>query len=337
MIPGTQKILAGCFALAVGLMMLPSQALAVATLEVTVTDGTNVLPGETIALFAADGKQVEEKENKAGVWFFNDLEPGTYTVKSGGETIRTVTISASDTVKRISVNAGAYAATARASNWNWPNRARRGRGHTGSNWAWGVRGFGKSGSFDSRLDYSGNSYPGDVDIRAIGVGADFTYRPPNMMDFFLMPGFAWLPSADDKGSVADLHPTPNDDSFMQYDEEYYFRMLMGWTFFRGQQLELDALGGIQATRTKTSLHTDESGGAGNLEIFEKSEFQWSPVLGLQARHKLNNSNASIYGGITATHMPSSRVSGTSGLSFNYTGRVDSGWQGEAGIGIMFPF
>lgn len=323
-------VMAMLFACVVGVVAAPSQAWAVATLEVTVTDGDNVLPGEKISLFTANGEQVEEDDDKGGIWFFKDLEPGQYTVRSGGKTVRTVNITPADKVKRIGVTVAPVALLDTPNTPNWPN------GGDG-NLSIGLRGFGKSGNFDSRLDYVGTSTTrGDTDIRDLGFGVDLVYRPPNMADFFLMPGFAWMPSAEERGSIADLHPTAGDDSFLNFAEEYYFRLLFGYTFYRAQQVEFDLLGGVQLTQTELDLVTDESGGGGNLERFSKDDLQISPVIGVQGRHLFNN-GISLYGGVTATRMQDVTVRGTSSLSNNYVGRVDGGWQTEASLGLLFPF
>ena len=74
------------------------------SLHVVVTDGQrNELPGETVSLFTEGGEQIESDDKIGAVTYFNDLLPGAYTVKSGGQTVSTVNISAADTVKRITV------------------------------------------------------------------------------------------------------------------------------------------------------------------------------------------------------------------------------------------
>ena len=71
-----------------------------------VTDGQqNELPGETISLFTEDGQQIQADDKKGAVTYFNDLPPGAYVVKSGDQILRTVNVSATDTVKRITVTA----------------------------------------------------------------------------------------------------------------------------------------------------------------------------------------------------------------------------------------
>ena len=103
----TKRCLTGLFAvLSLSLLAFSAPVFAVASLQVMVTDGQqNELPGETISLFTEDGQQIQADDKKGAVTYFNDLPPGAYVVKSGDQILRTVNVSVTDTVKRISVTA----------------------------------------------------------------------------------------------------------------------------------------------------------------------------------------------------------------------------------------
>ena len=108
----TKRCLTGLFAvLGLSLLAFSAPVFAVASLQVMVTDGQqNELPGETISLFTEDGQQIQADDKKGAVTYFNDLPPGAYVVKSGDQILRTVNVSVTDTVKRISVTASVPAA-----------------------------------------------------------------------------------------------------------------------------------------------------------------------------------------------------------------------------------
>ena len=102
----TKRCLTGLFAvLSLSLLAFSAPVFAVASLQVMVTDGQkNELPGERISLFTEDGQQIPADDKIGSVTYFNDLEPGAYIVRSGDQILRTVNISVTDTVKRITVN-----------------------------------------------------------------------------------------------------------------------------------------------------------------------------------------------------------------------------------------
>ncbi|MCB9991975.1 MAG: hypothetical protein H6867_11515 [Rhodospirillales bacterium] len=325
------------FMFALTLFAAVPQAFAIATLEVTVTDGKNALPGETISLFSETGTEVKKEKSKDGVTYFNELEPGTYTVKSGDKTLRTVTITPEDTVKRIAVVAPAFIRVP-----NWPNWSA-----SDLNVDLGLRGIAKYGGFDAMLLSPGFGNPsGEFGLDGFGAGIDLMVRPPNLADIFFLASFGWLGDLDDSAAEGDLHAgTPGFDSYLSLEEDAYLRFMLGWTFMRSQQFELDAIGGIQGTDREITLHTDESGGGGRMEHFSNDEWSWDPVFGIQVRHQTNlkmfnsgrGKGAQLYGNITGTHMGSVATGGTSSLGFTYAGEADSGWQTEASFGILFPF
>ena len=107
----TKRCLTGLFAVLGLSLAFSAPVFAVASLQVMVTDGQqNELPGETISLFTEDGQQIQADDKKGAVTYFNDLPPGAYVVKSGDQILRTVNVSVTDTVKRISVTASVPAA-----------------------------------------------------------------------------------------------------------------------------------------------------------------------------------------------------------------------------------
>lgn len=326
-----KRILGNCLLVfSLALFAFIPKALAVATLEVTVTDGSNAVSGETISLFNASGQQVEDDDNDGGPLIYKGLEPGLYTVKSGDKTLRTVSIGPNDTVKKISVTAPAYAL--RSPNWpNWPN--------SDLNLSYGVRGLYKYGSFDSRLMSPGFGNPsGDSNIGTLGIGFDLIMSPRTLSDLFFIASLGVLPSASDKSAQGDLHPTPGRDSYLKLREYYFLRALIGWTMYEMQRVSIAAVGGVQLTRRELSLVTDESGGGGNREKFNDKETSIDPVVGIMGSMKTNLANdARIYFGVNATRMGSQSVSGRSSLNFDYRGKVDSGWQSEVYFGLLFPF
>ena len=101
----TKRCLTGLFAvLSLSLLAFSAPVFAVASLQVIVTDAQrNELPGEKISLFTEDGQQIRVDDKRGAVTYFNDLPPGSYVLKSGDQTLRTVNISLTDTAKRISV------------------------------------------------------------------------------------------------------------------------------------------------------------------------------------------------------------------------------------------
>lgn len=326
-----KRILGNCLLIfSLTLLAFIPKAFAVATLEVSVTDGSNAVSGDTISLFDASGQQVEDDDNDGAAVIFSGLQPGLYTVKSGDKTLRTVSIGPNDTVKKISVTAPAYAM--RSPNWpNWPN--------SDLNMSYGFRGLYKYGSFDSALTSPGFGNPsGDAHISNLGLAFDLMFRPPNLGELFLVASLGILPSASDESARGDLHPTPGKDSFLKLREYYFLRFMLGWSLYEIERISLSAVGGVQLTRRQLSLITDESGGGGNREKFNDKETSIDPVVGIMGSMKTNLKNdARVYFGVNATRMGSQSVSGRSSLNFDYSGKLDSGWQTEFYVGLLFPF
>ena len=306
-----------------------------------VTDGQrNELPGETASLFTEGGEQIESDDKKGAVTYFNDLLPGAYIVKSGGQTVRTVDISAADTVKRITVISPFIPSA-------------------GLGLSVGFRGLYKRVSLEAALKSRFGNPSGDAKVGGAGGAVDLFLRPPNLPGLFFMAGFGYMPSADGTGARGKLHPSAggaacdmyegcppgtsapgesaqaaNYDSHVKLTEEYYIRMLMGMTILRQANWQVDVMAGLQSTRTEVTLFTDESGGGGKSESFTKSRLQVSPTVGLLARYSFGTA-ASFYAGMMAKLMRDERFAGTSGLGHTYHGNTKGGVQIEAFLGVLF--
>ncbi len=151
---------------------------------------------------------------------------------------------------------------------------------------------------------------------------------------------AVIVGVDKTGALSDFHPIAGIiDSSLTVEEKYYFRAMIGYTFWRAQQTEVDVVGGIQGTRVEATLRTDETGGGGVNNRFTESEMMYSPVLGAQARHNMPNTfNMFLYAGLYATHMDDLDITGTSAVNnFDYNARLGGGWQYEGRFGVGFPF
>lgn len=343
----TKRCLTGLFAvLSLALLAFSAPVFAVTSLQVVVTDGQrNELPGETVSLFTEGGEQIESDDKRGAVTYFNDLLPGPYTVKSGGQTVSTVNISAADTVKRITVIS--------------PLIPSAGLGLSA-----GFRGLYKRVSHEAALKSRFGNPSGDARVSGAGGAVDLFLRPPNLPGLFFMAGFGYMPSVDGTGARGKLHPSAggaprracdryegcppgmsapgesaqaaNYDSHVKLTEEYYIRMLVGMTILRQANWQVDAMAGLQGTRTEVTLSTDESGGGGKSESFTRSRLQISPTVGLQARYSFGKAaNTSFYAGLMATLMRDERVEGTSGLGHTYHGNAKGGVQIEVFLGVMF--
>lgn len=336
----TKRCLTGLFAvLSLALLAFSAPVFAVTSLQVVVTDGQrNELPGETVSLFTEGGEQIESDDKIGAVTYFNDLLPGAYIVKSGGQTVSTVNISAADTVKRISVISPLIPSA-------------------GFGLSVGFRGLYKRVSYEAALKSRFGNPSGDARVSGAGGAVDLFLRPPNLPGLFFVAGFGYMPSADGTGAKGKLHPSAGGrcdpyegcppgmsasarsakyDSHVKLTEEYYIRMLIGLTILRQANWQVDAMAGFQGTRTEVTLFTDESGGGGKSESFARSRFQVGPAAGLQARYSFGPAaNTSVYAGVMATLMRAARVEGTSGLGHTYHGNAKGGVQIEAFLGVMF--
>lgn len=342
----TKRCLRGLFAvLSLALLAFSAPVFAVTSLQVVVTDGQrNELPGETVSLFTEGGEQIESDEKRGAVTYFNDLLPGAYIVKSGGQTVSTVNISAADTVKRISVISPLMPSA-------------------GFGLSVGLRGLYKRVTYETALKSRFGNSSGDARVSGPGGAVDLFLRPPNLPGLFFMAGFGYMPSVDGIGAKGKLHPSAGGrssaggrcdpyegcppgmsasarsakyDSHVKLTEEYYIRMLIGLTILRQANWQVDAMAGLQGTRTEVTLVTDESGGGGKSESFTRSRFQVGPAAGLQARYSFGPAaNTSVYAGVMATLMRDARVEGTSGLGHTYHGDAKGGVQIEAFLGVMF--
>ena len=103
----TKRCLTGLFAvLGLSLLAFSAPVFAATQLRVMLTDGSGImLSSETVEVHNETGQKVQEDDKKGAVTIFNDLPPGNYVVKVGNQILTTVNVSATDTVKRITVRA----------------------------------------------------------------------------------------------------------------------------------------------------------------------------------------------------------------------------------------
>ncbi len=339
----TRPLLCLAAAMAFFVAAMPS-AFAVATLEVEVVGAQDQsISSDSISLFNENNEEVEQDDRDDGAFYWRNLDAGTYTLKSDGQAIRTVTISPNDSAKHLRVDSSELSVSG-ANTIDDGNRIETLDilGPEGVGLGLAFRGIGKFASFDSRIDgdFSGSSdsQSGTQNLSGFGVGADLFFRPNSLDPFFFKFSYAGLSNLDDEDAKADFHTTPGEDSMLELQEDYYLRAMIGWSVLEQDLYRLSLLGGAQATRTEVTLITDESGGGGDLERFEESEFRWGPVLGLQVERQIECiPNLFIYGGVNASYMESMEVSGTSSLGFDYDGFIDDDIQTEGFLGAGWNF
>ncbi len=321
-----------------------STVFASATVEIIVANGNEPLPMESISIYSEDGQAVEEniRNHKNSQWTWKGLKPGNYTVRSGDQVLRKIQVSQMDTIKKIIVNptlsANGFSGTPNFfnnfNNYNAPIP-------TETIIRLGLRG---NFTFDRPLAdvyssaFSNSPIMGNIGQNYLGVGLDVDIQPEDLPVYFRL-GFAWNPDGSDSGAGGDKHPPGNQqDTFLELEDSYYFRIQVGVPVVQYKWAEIDLLAGVQATHTELRLFTDESGGGGNAEVFEEDKYRVAPVVGVQAGFWFPEyENIYYYGGYNAIYQPSIAVQGQSSLNFNYNARADSGWQNEFWAGIQYRF
>ncbi|MCB1959657.1 MAG: hypothetical protein KDE68_03895 [Rhodocyclaceae bacterium] len=155
--------------------------------------------------------------------------------------------------------------------------------------------------------------------------------------------FAWagvdlFSGIDKRDLFLDVHPTAGNDTGAALKEEYGFRLGIGQSWKLGGGLTLDGMLGLHGTRVEGQLITDESGGGGVRETFAERKWLFGPTVGLGLSYPLSGMpNAFFHTRATFDYMPELSISGRSSNAFDYSTRIDGGWQPSLQFGIGSSF
>lgn len=170
---------------------------------------------------------------------------------------------------------------------------------------------------------------------------------------------AWgrlYPEGEQIIATFERHPTPGRDTFMLQDQLGFILLYTGirisdlgrqvgdqdvcnlgfalckaaLTFFIGPRLQIN----------KTTLQTDESGGGGARERFTKTTTDLGFTIGADLDMPLTSTGGFqpfVRFGFAADFTPERNVRGTSGLGFNYDGRVEGNVDARAFVGFGLHF
>lgn len=315
--------------LTLGIVGTAPKAFAVTSLEISVVDDTNTAkPEDTITLIDDEGNTVREddRDDKTGIWFWDNIKPGDYTIHSGDRVIDHVQVVDGETT-RITVNP-TYLGVFR-----FPNLPNVTFGVDV-----GLRGFVKFGNFDGTIKSPFGDGEDELDLTAGGLALDLFLRSP-MVPFFIGFALGTAVNAEERGVEKDFHPPVDEnDSYVEISEGFFWRFLIGATLLRLKMMELDVMTGVQGMETEVKVFSNESEGGGEEETFKDSKHRVGPVLGMMAKFSLPNMvRTFIYVSYVAAYFDSLKVEGVSGKDFRYSGEWEAGWQNEGSFGIMFRF
>lgn len=207
-------------------------------------------------------------------------------------------------------------------------------------WAGASAGF-KHASFDAshRLDGSDRT-SGSLGLNGAIIGLDGRIHFPRgsmPLPLFLTLMFGYMPSFTTAGLYASLHPTAGDDTRLWLRERWMMRALLGGEVWRLQHFTMALLAGMQIARLRTELATDESGGGGIRNVFERNRVVFGPVIGAEINRRLF-SRLLLFVAFQTAFMSELNGKGTSAVNaLPYSWRVDDGIQMDVRMGLLFRF
>ncbi len=293
--------------------------------NVTVLSGGEPVAEATVVFQTPDGQVVAEDETdddgKAAI-FIPDSHKGktlTVVVKKKDQTARRNVAITRDSVAVVMRLTGVAVV------------------RDGFGYAVTVTGLYKWAQFDGTHTYSSSSTSGSLNSSGPGVGVDLNVQPPpdflGGLPLSFILGFGLPTNLDETGVRAQYH-SYFGDTFLNVEENWYFRLLLAYQIWARQQCQLALLGGVQFTDVDVLFSTDQ-GSSGGVNTYTESDLLIDPVFGLGLSCPLNNTNVLLVANWYLTWMGDVSGSG-SNSSFNYNFNVDGGVQSELQFGVRIP-
>lgn len=235
---------------------------------------------------------------------------------------------------------------------------RTGTSRVGSGFALGIDGgYMWSGGLNTNLtdNTSGNtvkSSGSDIDADSGSIGADARYYfgvVPFLQNNIRPPAFCGVwgrynVDNSNTGLNLNLHPTTGVDTRLTLERNGFLMPYCGLGLFSIQQVALISFYlGARFEFIELIGKTDETGGGGRLEEFNRTRTNVSPTLGLEGEIPLSINNVIrgpkpfFYAGFAGDHFPEENVTGMSSNNFNYDFEVESGWNARGYAGARFHF
>lgn len=341
--------LIGVLALAAGALMASQRsAFAVADMNIVVRGEPQAIGETTIQLVdQSTGQTVQEdsdSDRRAGIWWFRGKKAGSYQVRvlRGGKVVEQETIRMPETG---SVALSVDAVSGRIATAGTRATIMRPR------FDLGLFGGAKRTPWDGRADYitGASSASGDLDDTIGEVGIEGRYHfglAQNTRQFQIGRGlFAYGSALHYFGGwqtrlFADFHPTAGFDSGMSIRERWAFRLGLGYGLNIYQSLGLALMAGAHTTQVEVAGITDESGGAGTLNRFERTKWLLGPFVAAELNYPLGFMQAMaayMFLRTEFSYMPDVKVSGQSTLGFDYRYKADGGVNSSLVAGLRFAF